>query len=106
MVTANGIVLLPTRRLRWLDNPFSLSRAWMPGGHTLTVLIGNLPGAIEQSLETLVDFARVLDKYYIPTHYPNGFDSGAPTDFYTREEAQSAIGQAETIHEFCRDKIN
>jgi len=70
--------------------------AW---GHTLTVLIGNLPGAVELPSGTLVDYARVLDKYYIPTRYPNGFDSGAPTDFYTRDEAQSAIKQAEALLE-------
>ena len=65
--------------------------AW---GHTLTVLIGNLPESIESPSGALVDFARILDKYYIPTRYPHGFDSGAPTDFYTAVEAQSAVHQA------------
>ena len=48
--------------------------AW---GHTVTVLIGNLPKSIESPSGALVDFARILDKYYIPTRYPIGFDSGA-----------------------------
>ncbi|HEX6385954.1 MAG TPA: HEPN domain-containing protein [Anaerolineae bacterium] len=76
--------------------------AW---GHTLTALIGNLPSPIQPS-EELVNYARMLDKHYIPTRYPNGFASGAPTDFYTAEEAQSAIRHAEAILEFCRDQIN
>jgi HEPN domain-containing protein len=77
--------------------------AW---GHTLTALIGNLPDAVGQPTETLVDYARILDKYYIPTRYPNGFDSGAPTDYYTAGEAQSAIQQAEAILEFCSHQID
>jgi HEPN domain-containing protein len=75
-------------------------------GHTLTVLISNFPKSMEQPSEILVDYARVLDKYYIPTRYPNGFESGAPTDFYTKGEAQSAVSQAEAIIEFCRHQID
>jgi HEPN domain-containing protein len=76
--------------------------AW---GHTLTVLIGNLPADVAQPSETLVNYARMLDKHYIPTRYPNGFASGAPTDFYTKEEALTAIRNAEAILEFCRDQV-
>lgn len=75
--------------------------AW---GHTLTALMGRLPQSVKAS-EKLVDFAKVLDKHYIPTRYPNGFDSGAPTDFYTEQEAQEAVKYAEEILEFCRDQI-
>jgi HEPN domain-containing protein len=76
--------------------------AW---GHTVTVLIGNLPEGIEPPSENIINAARILDKYYIPTRYPNGFDSGAPTDFYTTEEARNAIELAEGILEFCRLQI-
>jgi HEPN domain-containing protein len=76
--------------------------AW---GHTLTVLIGNLPSTIQPPTE-LIDYARILDKHYIPTRYPNSFDSGAPTDFYTSMEAQYAIQCAESILEFCRHQID
>jgi Uncharacterized conserved protein related to C-terminal domain of eukaryotic chaperone, SACSIN len=76
--------------------------AW---GHTLTVLIGNLPSTIQPPTE-LIDYARILDKHYIPTRYPNGFDSGAPTDFYTSMEAQYAIQCAESILAFCRHQID
>ncbi len=77
--------------------------AW---GHTITVLIGNLPKTVNPTPEALVNDARILDKYYIQTGYPNGFDSGAPMDFYTSEEAQSAIQKAEAILEFCRHQID
>lgn len=77
--------------------------AW---GHTLTVLIGNLPESGWQPSESLINYARVLDKYFIPTRYPNGFDSGAPTDYFTEEESRQAIQQAEAILAFCRHQID
>jgi HEPN domain-containing protein len=76
--------------------------AW---GHTLTALIGNLPESGVNPTESLVNNARMLDKYYIPTRYPNGFPSGAPTDFFTEKEARNAIVYAKRIIEFCRDQI-
>lgn len=75
--------------------------AW---GHTLTALVGNLPDQTRPP-ERLVEHAKVLDKHYIPTRYPNGFDSGAPTDFYTAPEAQQALDCAEELLAFCRRSI-
>lgn len=76
--------------------------AW---GHTLSVLLASLPEDLKVP-EALIDRAKELDKHYIPTRYPNGFERGAPVDFYTRSEAERAIAHAETILEFCRDKID
>lgn len=75
--------------------------AW---GYTVTALIGNLPDEVKLSA-ALVDCARILDKHYILTRYPNGFASGAPTDFYTAREAHDAIACAEAILEFCAHQI-
>ena len=75
--------------------------AW---GHTLSVLLANLPQGSRPD-EALIDRAKGLDKHYIPTRYPNGFERGAPVDFYTRKEAEKAIEDAEAILDFCRDQI-
>lgn len=75
--------------------------AW---GHTLSVLLASLPEASRPD-QRLIDVAKALDKHYIPTRYPNGFERGAPTDFYTRDEAATAITHAETILEYCRRQI-
>lgn len=48
----------------------------------------------------LLDAAKVLDKLYIPTRYPNGLVEGAPTEFFTRQEAEHAIRCAEAILRF------
>ncbi len=44
--------------------------------------------------EEIVVLAKKLDKYYIPARYPNGFESGAPKDYFTKQEAEEAIENA------------
>lgn len=71
--------------------------AW---GHTVRGLLEELSAKREVPPE-LIETGKILDKHYIPTRYPNGFDRGAPTDYYTRAEAEAAIGHAGTIIEWC-----
>lgn len=75
--------------------------AW---GHTLSALMGELAGSTHPD-PALIDRCKELDKHYIPTRYPNGFDRGAPVDFYTRDEAERSIANAEAILEFCARQI-
>jgi HEPN domain-containing protein len=75
--------------------------AW---GHALTGLLDALPAAAKPDDE-LIDRAKVLDRHYIPTRYPNGFERGAPVDYYSQKDAEEAIAHAEAILEFCRNKI-
>lgn len=49
--------------------------------------------------------ARVLDRYYIPTRYPNGFPAGAPMDFDDQPTAEEAVKLAETILEFVGSQL-
>lgn len=78
------------------------TEAW---GHTLTTLLDGLE--LETAFkEELAERTRILDKHYIPTRYPNGLDSGSPTDFYTKTEAETAIDHAEYIIEFCKIQIH
>lgn len=44
--------------------------------------------------QKLLEAAKILDKHYIPTRYPNGFERGIPADYYTKREAQEAIKNA------------
>lgn len=75
--------------------------AW---GHTISALLGELAGQVMVAA-SLVESAKILDKHYIPTRYPNGFDSGAPTDFYTRPEAEAALSHSEEILAFCQNHL-
>lgn len=73
--------------------------AW---GHVLTELLKGLPQNVRVQDE-LIARSKQLDKNYIPTRYPNGFEHGAPVDFYTAEDATAAIAHAEAILEFCQN---
>lgn len=67
--------------------------AW---GHSLIDLLGELPGA-EAPPETLLDAARSLDQFYIPTRYPDAHPAGSAARHYTAENAASAVRWAEEI---------
>jgi HEPN domain-containing protein len=69
-------------------------------GHSVLKLLRGLADRVNVS-EVLLDAARNLDKHYIPTRYPNGFDQGFPGEYYTRREAEEAIEYARRIIEFC-----
>jgi HEPN domain-containing protein len=65
---------------------------------------GDACGALPErhrAQEDLIDRAKALDKHYIPSRYPNGFDQSIPRDHYTEREAQAAIADADAILEFC-----
>ncbi len=72
--------------------------AW---GHSVTILLSNLPVEVNVPPE-LIERAKIIDKHYIPARYPNGFDIGAPTDYYTRVEGEDSVRIAGEIIEFCK----
>ncbi len=56
--------------------------------------------------DNLMKHAVGLDKVYIPTRYPESFDSGAPMDYFTREDAEKPIEDAQTIIAYAKDGIS
>jgi len=79
------------------------NEAW---GHSVTELMDALGDSVPGYGAELLDKARALDKLYVPTRYPNGLPSGAPTDYFTRGEAERAILDGESIVEFCRRALS
>ena len=73
-------------------------------GHAISRLLPSLEEDISIP-STILDIGKKLDKYYIPTRYPNGFEIGAPKDYFTSQEAEEAIENAEEIIEFCRRNL-
>ena len=55
--------------------------------------------------EDFLNYARSLDKYYFPTRYPNGFESGSPYEYFTKKEAEDALIYSGKIIEFCKDLL-
>ena len=72
--------------------------AW---GHSVFELLSILAKRLEIDKE-LLDCARALDRYYIPTRYPNSFASGSPYEYFTREEAKNATICSRRVIEFCK----
>lgn len=73
-------------------------------GHSVLKLLQGLAGKRDVP-EALLEAAKALDKHYIPTRYPNGFDQGFPGDYYTSKEAVEAIEYAREVIEFCKDLL-
>ncbi|MFQ5585205.1 MAG: HEPN domain-containing protein [Thermodesulfobacteriota bacterium] len=71
--------------------------AW---GHSIVNLLEGLKEKIVID-EDVIHAGRLLDRFYIPARYPNGWDAGIPHDYYTKEDAESAIGSAEKVLRLC-----
>ena len=75
--------------------------AW---GHVVAKLLEEIPqttGVPEQ----LIEKARVLDSYYVPSRYPNGHPEGAPFEHYGTLQSGEAIRYASEVIEFVRSKM-
>lgn len=78
---------------------FSGQEAW---GHVVARLVHELPVDYDASL---VDKAKVLDAFYVPTRYPNGHPDGAPFEHYGSLQSEDAIRYASEILEFVNSKM-
>jgi HEPN domain-containing protein len=63
-----------------------------PWGHSILRLLQALDADIMQDL---FEQAKSLDKFYIPTRYPDALPGLIPSEAYTRLEAEQAVGMAE-----------
>ena len=79
-----------------------LTRGQEAFGHVVARLLRELPIAVANEL---VDKARVLDSFYIPTRYANGHPEGAPFEHFGALQSGEAIIYASEIIEFVRDQM-
>lgn len=73
-------------------------------GHSILKMLKELPKDVKPD-KRLFKKAADLDKFYIPTRYPNGFDWGAPMDYFERDDAKEAIKDAGEIIRYAKSKI-
>lgn len=73
-------------------------------GHSLTEMINLLAEKINIP-EEVKEKAKLLDLYYIPPRYPNGFASGKPADYFSEKQAKEAIDAANSIIRFCESYL-
>ena len=72
-----------------------------PWGHSVYELLEEAAQE-DPSLTSLVEKGAVLDKYYIPTRYPNGLPGGIPAKAFDLQDAERALGHAREILEAVR----
>jgi len=79
-----------------------LARGQEAWGHVVARLLTDLPFEVGSQL---IDKARVLDNFYIPTRYPNGHPEGPPFHHYGALQSNEAIRYAGEILDFVRDEM-
>ena len=71
-----------------------------PWGHSITKLIQELESVdikTHEKFEQVKRRAIVLDRFYIPTRYPNGLPDLTPDDSFIEEDAKTGIENAEIL---------
>ncbi len=71
-------------------------------GHSITHLLNELNNIIQVSGD-IMDLGRFLDKFYVPTRYVDAWSEGMPYEYFTRNDAETAIKAAERIIKFVED---
>jgi len=69
-----------------------------PWGHSVQRLLEDLSQTVSLAeIQDLTLLAASLDKYYIPTRYPNGLPDLTPHKVYSASDSQNAISSAEQL---------
>ena len=78
-----------------------------PWGHSIRRLIEEIPETDSGTYKDIAKHTEVgakLDRYYIPTRYPNGLPELTPDQAYFEEDAREALGLARKLIE-CVERI-
>lgn len=65
-------------------------------GHNLNLLLPAIEAHTAVPEPVRIACTR-LNRYYIPTRYPNAFDRGAPADQFFEADARQALADAEEV---------
>ena len=65
-------------------------------GHSLMELLRDLEGTYPE-LSAHSGLARVLDRHYVPTRYPDAWPGNVPFEVYDRDDAAGAVEGADAI---------
>ena len=80
-----------------------------PWGHSIKKLIEDLNSVdlkLYQRLESYTRIGMLLDRFYIPTRYPNGLPDITPDVAFTNEDADSCITYSKKIIDEVRSILN
>lgn len=69
-----------------------------PWGHSVQKLIAEIPdGRVLKCMDSMIEKGALLDRYYIPTRYPNGLPDLTPGKAYFKSDAEQSIVVAREI---------
>jgi len=71
-------------------------------GHSLFVMAQEL-ATFDGSFQDIVNEAKRLDRFYIPTRYPNGLPGGSPFEIYSAGDLTGAWEDLKRIFEAARN---
>ena len=74
-------------------------------GHSVSDLLERMREQGIEISEELRKSALDLDRHYLQSRYVNTFYSGAPVDYYSLEDAERALKEAETLVGYFKEKI-
>ncbi|MEM2739839.1 MAG: HEPN domain-containing protein [Candidatus Bathyarchaeia archaeon] len=72
-------------------------------GHSVAKLLMNVRSAGISIPDEVVEYAKTLDKYYVPTRYPNVWAEGMPHEYYTKLDATNAISYSGYVISWVED---
>ena len=73
-------------------------------GHSVSALLRGLPEGYEADQDTMESAMR-LDRLYIQSRYPNGFDVRSPKDYFTEKDSKQALSDALRVITHCKNKL-
>ena len=73
-------------------------------GHSVAELCARC-GRVDEGFSALAEGLVVLDRFYIPTRYPNGLPGGIPGEAYLAEDAHRALSLAEQAITFIAERL-
>ena len=68
-------------------------------------LITNLTLGLQYYLEGILNHGRLLDRFYIPTRYPNGLPGGIPKGAFTERDTAAALAAAEAVAAYAKANV-
>jgi len=80
-----------------------------PWGHSIKKLIEDLEridSGLFQSVKSLTRTGTVLDRFYVPTRYPNGLPEITPREAFFNEDAEACLESARAIVQKVRALIS
>lgn len=72
-------------------------------GHSVAELCKDAQ-TFDREFERLESRAAPLDKYYVPTRYPNALPGGIPSKAFDENDARSAVRLAREVIDFVKSK--